>query len=91
MAEISKSEIEKVQELRSRLRTFWKTVLGEYFQKHHEYPPFIDESKVRQFIQLVSNRDASFRQSVEQFRSIEGDLLKVAIEVYNELSGEEKE
>lgn len=90
MAEISRSEIEKVQELRSRLRIFWRNVLGEYYGQHHEYPPLVDESKVRQFIQLAGSRDAHFRQSVDQFQAIQSDIERVAMEVYNELLGREK-
>lgn len=90
MAEKLRSEVEKVQELRSKLEIFWRNVLGEYFEQHHEYPPFVDQDKVSQFIQMVSNRDSRFRQSVEQFRSIQGDLVRVAMEVYNDLSEKAK-
>ena len=90
MAEISRGEIEKVQELRSRLRTFWENVLEKYFEQHHEYPPLVDGKRVNQFINLVSNRDPNFRQSIGQFRPIQGDIERVAMEVYNELIGEKK-
>ncbi|MFA5128624.1 MAG: hypothetical protein WC445_01505 [Patescibacteria group bacterium] len=79
------SGIERVQELRSRLEIFWRNVLGEYFEQHHEYPPFVDRGKVGEFIQLVSNRDSQFRQSVEQFRPIQSEVEKVAMEVYRDL------
>jgi len=85
MAEISKDEIERVQELRSRLKTFWRNVLEKYFKQYHEYPPFVDTNKVRQFIELVSNRDPMFRQSMEQFRPVQREIEDVAMEIYNDL------
>jgi hypothetical protein len=91
MAEGSRSEVERAQELRSRLRTFWENVLREYFDKHHEYPPFVDRSKVGEFVQLVSNRDSYFRQSVQQFRPIWSELEKVALEVYTDLTKKKEE
>lgn len=33
------SETEKIEELRSRLKIFWENILGDYYEKHHEYPP----------------------------------------------------
>jgi len=84
------SEIEKIEELRSRLKIFWENVLGDYYEKHREYPPFISGRNVSHFIQLVSNRDAHFRQSIEQFRPLQNDIERIAMEVYDRLAKAKK-
>jgi hypothetical protein len=77
------SEIENMENLRSDAEKFWGNVLDEYFSAHHEYPPFFDEKKVRQFIALRSSSDSLFRRSAERFAPIDRDFIRIASEVYN--------
>lgn len=83
--------IKNVERLRENAAVFWETYLAEYFGKHNEYPPFINEENVRRFIALRSTRDANFRQSTTLFDSIEPDFVRIAIRVYEDLIAKQKE
>ena len=92
MGEVSKDLIREREKQIEGLKQLFKTLFGEYFKKHNEYPPLYtgdlvkDASRVDQFI---GSRPDILR-SIQSLNAVQDMVVKTALDVLKDLTQKEK-
>lgn len=87
MGELSKDLMREKDKQAEGLKRLFETLFGEYFEKHHEYPPLYsgdlvkDANRVNQFI---GSRPEILR-SIQNLPAVQNMVVEVAIDVLKDL------
>lgn len=92
MGEVSRELMRKKEEQAEGLKNLFAKLFGEYFEKHHEYPPLYSGNIVedtRRVNQFIGARPEILR-SIQNLSSVQSMVVEVALTVLKDLADKAK-
>jgi hypothetical protein len=91
MGEVSKDLIKEKESQTKGLERLFETLFGEYFEKHHEYPPLYSGNIIedtRRVNHFIGSRPDVLR-SIQGLPAVQSMVVEVAIKVLKKMMGKE--
>ncbi len=92
MGEVSKDLMRDKERQVDGLKRLFEKLFGEYFEKHHEYPPLHSGDLVeetRRVNQFIGSRPEIMR-SIQGLPAVQNMVVEIALDVLKKLTSREK-
>jgi hypothetical protein len=92
MGEVSQELMREKERQVEGLKNLFRKLFGEYFKKHHEYPPLYSGNIIedtRRVNQFIGSRPEILR-SIQNLPSVQSMVVEIAIDILKDLTDKTK-